>query len=376
MKIGIDAHAAERDGTGNCTYIRGLLKGLAKIDKINKYILYVTDLNHPFYNNFKNIENFQMRILKPKTPVIRTPLSLAMKSFSDKLDILHVQYFAPPIHKGSLIVTIHDLAFLHFPESFDRIERFRSKILIPRNAQKASKIICGSYFSKNDIAKHCKLDPAKIEVTYYGAPSYFKPVKNSKGEGKKILSSYGIKNKFIFSLGRINYRKNLDTLIKAYKNLRDRKEINLKLVIGGKKDFLFEEVLKDIKSSGYENDIILPGYIDEIDLPTLFNSAEMFVYPSLFEGFGLPPLEAMACGCPVITSDVSSIPEVMGDAGILIDPQNADQVSNAIHKVISDVGFKEIMINKGLERAKLFNWDKTARETLKVYEKVQKNGES
>ena len=370
MKIGIDAHAAERDGTGNCTYIRGLLKGLTQIDRKNEYILYVTDLNHPFYDNFHCVENFQIRLLKPKTPVIRTSLSLAKRSFSDKLDLLHVQYFAPPAHKGLLIITIHDLAFIHFPESFDRIERFRLKILVPTNARKAKKVICGSNFSKNDIAQQCKIDPARIEVTHYGVPSYFKPVETSIRERETVLSSYGIKDKFIFSLGRINYRKNLNTLIEAYKHLRIRKKINLKLVIGGKRDFLFSEILKEIKSSGYENDILLPGYIDEMDLPTLFSSAELFVYPSLFEGFGLPPLEAMACGCPVIASNVSSIPEVVGDAGILIDPNNVDQVSKAIHKLISDVGFKEIMINKGLERAKLFNWDKTARKTLKLYEEV------
>jgi len=262
MKIGIDAHAAERDGTGNCTYIRGLLKGLTQIDRKNEYILYVTDLNHSFYDNFHCVENFQIRLLKPKTPVIRTSLSLAKRSFSDKLDLLHVQYFAPPAHKGLLIITIHDLAFIHFPESFDRIERFRLKILVPTNARKAKKVICGSYFSKNDIAQQCKIDPARIEVTHYGVPSYFKPVETSIRERETVLSSYGIKDKFIFSLGRINYRKNLNTLIEAYKHLRIRKKINLKLVIGGKRDFLFSEILKEITPTQREIDFINVGVLE------------------------------------------------------------------------------------------------------------------
>jgi len=370
MRIGIDAHSAERDGTGNCTYIRGLLSGLSQVDKENHYILYAINLNHPFYQKFKNSKNFRLKALKYKRPIFGIPISLAKESYVDKLDILHVQYNAPPIHRGKLIVTIHDLAFIHFPETFDRFQRYRLKILVPLNAKKAKKVLCGSHYSKKDISEFYKIEKSKIEVIPYGVTAFGNVAERDSEKSKNILAKYGIKEKFIFSLGRLNERKNLSSLISAYKDLRDSGALDFKLAIGGNKDFLFGKVLTEIKRSGYENDIILTGYVDDKDLPILFRNAEFFVYPSLFEGFGLPPLEAMANGCPVIASNVSSIPEVVGDAGILIDPNSVDEISHAMNKVTSNPDLKEEMREKGLEQVQLFNWETTARKTLDIYEQV------
>ncbi len=372
MKVGIDAHSAERDGTGNCTYIRGLLLGLSQIDKENQYILYAININHPFYKNLENSENFRIKPLKYKRPIFRIPISLAKESFVDKLDILHIQYNAPPVHRGKLILTIHDLAYIHFPEAFDRFQRYRLKILVPLNAKKAKRIICGSHYSKKDISEFCKVDEAKIEVIPYGVNSSCKTFESESKKRKEILAKYGIKEKFIFSLGRLNERKNLSSLISAYKYLRDAGKMDISLVIGGNKDFLFEKILMEIKNSGYENDIILTGYIDDKDLPVIFSSAELFVYPSLFEGFGLPPLEAMICKCPVIASNVSSIPEVVGNAGILVDPNNVDEISRAIYRVTSNPELREEMKKKGYEKGQMFRWETTAKKTLNIYEEEHK----
>jgi glycosyltransferase involved in cell wall biosynthesis len=375
MRIGIDAHAAEKDGTGNCTYIRGLIDGLAQIDDRNEYFLYVTDAHHPFYDRLRSRANFHIRILRPKNPLIRIPLSLGRRSFSDNLDVLHVQYIAPPIHKGKLVLTIHDLAFLHFPESFDRFERFRSRLLVPPNARRAERILCGSQHSKVDIAKRCRVDEAKIEVTPYSPPSSFRLVDPYDERKQAVLKKYGVNKRFIFTLGRLNLRKNLKTLIKVYTMLRNRERIDVLLVVGGKKDFLYGETLRNIENSGYKEDIILTDFIEEEDLPLVFSAAEVFVYPSLFEGFGLPPLEAMACGCPVVTSNVSSIPEIVGDAGVLINPDNEEEMLKAIVSIISDANIRENMRRKGLDRARHFSWEAAARKTLKVYEAVHRQGE-
>jgi glycosyltransferase involved in cell wall biosynthesis len=340
------------------------------VDKKNDYTLYAKNLDHPFYRIFRDSENFRLKSLKYKRPILGIPLSLAKESYVDKLDILHVQYNGPPVHRGKLIVTIHDLAFIHFPETFDRFQRYRLKILVPMNAKKAKKILCGSRYSKKDISEYYKIEESKIEVTPYGFTPYENVAEREGEKSKNILAKYGIQEKYIFSLGRLNERKNLSSLIFAYKGLRDAGSLDFKLAIGGKKDFLFGKVLSEIKSSGYENDIILTGYIDDKDLPVLFRNAEFFVYPSLFEGFGLPPLEAMAYGCPVITSDVSSIPEVVGDAGILIDPNSVEEISSAMKKIVSNPDLKEEMRKKGSEQAKLFDWETTARKTLDIYEQV------
>ncbi|MEW5902090.1 MAG: glycosyltransferase family 1 protein, partial [Acidobacteriota bacterium] len=299
MRIGIDAHAAERDGSGNCTYIRGLVCGLAEIDERNDYFLYVTDIGHPFYTRLRGRANFHLRTLSPKNPLFRIPFSLTRRTFDDRLDVLHVQYIAPPLHRGRLVVTIHDLAFLHVPESFNRMERFRSRLLVPSNARRAQRVLCGSLYSKADIARRCGVDEAKIEVTPYSAPPSFRPAAAANESLQAMLKNYGIRGKFIFTMGRLNPRKNLKTLINVYANLRKRMRIEVQFVVGGKKDVFSEEIARRVESSGYSEDIILPGFIDEADLPLLFSAAEVFVYPSLFEGFGLPPLEAMACGCPV-----------------------------------------------------------------------------
>jgi glycosyltransferase involved in cell wall biosynthesis len=367
LKIGIDAHAAERDGTGNCTYIRGVLSGLFNLNDQNEYVLYIMDKSHPFYDMFKQKGNFQLHVLRPEHPLVRIPFSLAHRTFLDGIDILHVQYIAPPFHKGKLITTIHDLGFFHFQESFSPFERIRSSILIPRNARRAAKIITGSQFSKTDIINKLKVSDSKIEITPYGNPI---GLSQSPDNGIDIKKKYGIKKEFIFSLGRLNMRKNLKNLISAYTELRQKENLDLNLVIAGKKDYLSEETLMEVKKSGYDNEIIMTGYIPQEELPLFYQTAEIFVYPSFFEGFGLPPLEAMAWGCPVITSNVSSLPEVVGDAALLIDPYQTREIKDAMKRVLSDSGLKHRLQEAGKQRAKMFTWEKTAKKTLKIYEDV------
>ncbi len=366
--IGIDAHAAERDGTGNCTYVRGLIGGLINVDRHNEYILYVTNPDHPFYKTLEDVDNFSLRVLKPRSPLIRIPLSLAKQTFSDALDLLHVQYIAPFAHRGKLVVTIHDLAFSRVPQSFSVFERFRSRILVPLNAKKADTIITGSDYTKMDIVNLYKVDPGKIVVTPYGVSSLFRPITRSE-KFERILKKYGILNKYIFSLSRINLRKNLSQLIKAFEKLREHEPMKFNLVLGGHKDFLAEKVIREINNSKYAEDIIFTGYVLEEDLPYLYSAAEVFVYPSVFEGFGFPPLEAMACGCPVITSDVTSLPEVVAEAALLVNPGNEEEISRAVSQVMMNAPLRKDLKERGLQRAKGFNWENTAKKTLEVYER-------
>jgi len=369
MRIGIDAHSAERDGTGNCTYIRGLIHGLTEVDQHNEYILYITDPGHPFYEFLKDVDNFYLRIMKSKNPLIRIPYSLAKQTFNDSLDLLHVQYIAPFAHKGKLVVTIHDLAFFHIPRSFSVFERYRSKILIPLNAKKANKIITGSDYSRSDIERLCGIDPEKIVVTPYAVSSLFQPSERSE-KTERILKKYNITHKYILSLSRINIRKNLSKIIKIFEKLRESHSLMLNLVLGGHKDFLAENVIRDINNSKYGKDIIFTGYIPEEELPYLYSAAEVFVYPSVFEGFGFPPLEAMACGCPVITSDVTSLPEVVGESAILVNPDDEEAIGRAILQVIMNASLQEELKEKGLQRAKGFKWEMTANKTREIYEQA------
>jgi glycosyltransferase involved in cell wall biosynthesis len=368
MKIGIDFHSAERDGTGNSTYIRNLVESLLKIDLENEYFLYVTDLNYRYYVKFKKVNNVHLRLINSKNPFVRIPL-LGIRTLIDKIDVLHVQYIAPPIHSGKLVVTIHDISFLHFPECFRKFERFRQRLLIPINIKKADKILTVSKFSQEDIVKNYNIPISKVQVTYCGVNPIFKPLENPQ-KYNNMLRQFGIFSKFLLYVGRIDVRKNISALIKAFLLLKQTKKIPHQLVIVGQKDFLPKHIREDIELSKYRKDIIFTGYVPENYLLVFYNLADVFVYPSLFEGFGLPCLEAMACGCPVVTSNVSSLPEVVGEAGLCVNTSNIKELSEAIFNLISNPKLREELRNKGLKRAKLFNWDKTAQETLEIYKEI------
>ena len=368
MRIGIDFHSAEREGSGNYTYIRNLVDSLIKIDHENEYFLYVTNIKYPYYEQFKKIRNVRLCLTKSNNPFIRIPI-LGMRTFIDKIDVLHVQYIASPFHRGKLIVTIHDISFLHFPECFRKFERFRQKVLIPINIKKADKILTVSKYSREDIIKSYNVLPQTIEFTYNGVKPIFKPLEGLT-KANEALKHYGISGKFIFFVGRIDARKNISSLMKAFMLLKQKKQIPHQLVISGKEDFLPRQIQEEIEISQYRKDIIFTGYLQATYLPLFYNLADVFVYPSLYEGFGLPCLEAMSCGCPVVSSNISSIPEIVNGAGLLIDPLDTEELAIAIHRVISNPKLREELKEKGLKQANQFSWDNTAQKTLEVYKEV------
>jgi len=376
MKIGIDAHAAERDGSGNCTYIRNLLKSLLQIDDKNEYVFYTIYPHHPFYQAFKTHKQVQIKHPPLKAfhhPLLRIPLWMAYETLKDRLDILHVQYIAPPFHKGRRITTIHDLGFLHIPETFSRWEVWRSRILVRLTAQKSHKIITGSRFSKQDILSKYHIPPEKIEVVHLGASLGLRPeLKDS--EIQKTLQKHRIQKPYLLCVGRLNPRKNWVTLVKAFSQLKKKTRIPQKLVIVGKKDFDTREVLRSVHKTPDSREVRFTGWVPDQDLWILYKQADIFIYPSLFEGFGLPVLEAMSLGIPVITSHSSSLREIAGDAALLVDPTDPQALSQAVSKLIHSQELRKNYSEKGIIQAKKFSWISTARQTLKIYEKAV-NGE-
>jgi len=369
MKIGIDAHAAERDGSGNCTYIRNLIKNLIQIDIQNDYIFYVTDIKHSFYQNFTKVDNLKFKQLPVKNPFVRIPLFLAGQTYADALDILHVQYNAPPFHGGKLVVTIHDLGFLFYPESFSKLQVFRLKVLTRMTAGKSYKILTGSNYSKNDIVRTYNLESEKVKVIPHGISSLFKP-NLSRETIQTVLDKYNIQGKYILSVGRLNPRKNLDSLVQAYSDLKKTKQIPHSLVIVGQDDYETRQFMTAVKENDYSQHIIFTGFVPDEELPFLYGGADVFVYPSVFEGVGLPVLEAMKCGVPVVTSNTTSLKEIVGDAGQTVDPLDVGSLSNAIFQLAADENLRNSFVQKGKKRANEFTWERTARETLEIYKSV------
>jgi len=369
MIIGIDTHAAERDGAGNCTYIRNLAAALSRADKQNEYVLYGINLDHPFYREFRSCENFRARKLALDNSLVRIPFLLARATVKDDLDILHVQYIAPPFHRGKLVATIHDLGFLHYPGFFSRFEVLRSRILIRMTAERSDAIITGSEFSKQDIVTSYGIPPGKIEVVTYGVSPCFAPASDPL-EARNILRRYGIRKPYLLSVGRLNPRKNIVSMVRAFSLLKKEKPLPHRLIIVGKEDFETRKIMEAAEKTEHKEDILFTGFVPDSDLPSLYREAEVFLYPSMYEGVGLPVLEAMRSGVPVITSNTSGLKEMVGDAGILVNPLDPGEISRAILRILGDPDLRKTYAARGISLGKKLSWFSTAKQTLKVYEKV------
>ena len=370
MHIAIDAHSVGAKLGGNETYATNLIEALAEIDQLNCYTLYVTkrEAIERFANRWPN---FSVKQTLPHTPLVRIPLTLTRELRRHPVDVLHVQYTAPPLAPCPVVATIHDLAFEHLPETFNRRSWMQLRFTVRRTARRAAQIITVSEYSKQDISKTYKIEPQRILVTPEAAAARFSPVTNET-ELKKVRETYGIERDYILSLCSIQPRKNLVRLIEAYSLLRQsRQGVKLpQLVLAGKRGWLDGEIFNAAEQNVRGSDIRFTGYVADQDLPALYSGALCFVYPSYFEGFGLPILEAMKCGAPVIAGNRTSLPELVADAGLLFDPFDTNALVEALNRILDDADYCRALKAKGLKRSSEFSWQATAQLTLKAYEKA------
>ncbi len=368
MRIAIDAHSVGTKLGGNESYATNLIEALAQIDRDNQYTVYVTkrEAVERFSNRWPN---FSVRSTLPHTPFIRIPLTLSAELRRNPVDVLHVQFTSPPFSPCPVVVSIHDLSFEHLPETFKWRSRKQLRSTVRRSAREAAHVIALSEFVRNDLIETYALNPAKVSAIPLAAPAHFHPV-HAEEELQRVRQTYGISGEYILTVGAIQPRKNLERLVAAYALLRKSRADAPKLVLAGKRAWLYDETLSTIKELNLGDSVILTGYVPESDLPALYSGAICFIYPSYFEGFGLPPVEAMKCGAPVIVGNQTSLPEVVGDAAVLVDPFDTDAIAAALDRVISDSDLRAQLRVKGLTRADLFDWQKTARQTLAVYKKA------
>ena len=376
MRIAIDAHSIGAGLGGNETYAANLIEALAEVDSVNVYTLYVTcdEAVERFSNRWPN---FTVRSTLPHTPLLRIPITLSAELRNHPVDVLHVQFTSPPFAPCPVVVSIHDLSFEHLPETFNRRSRAQLRFTVRRSARRAARILALSEHARQDIISTYKISPDLVTAIPIAAPAHFRPVED-QGELQRVRQTYGIAGDYILSVGSIQPRKNLTRLLSAYKRLRlARPKGKLpQLVIVGKRAWCYRETIQAIEEVGDQAAVIDTGYVPEADLPALYSGAICFVYPSFFEGFGLPPLEAMKCGTPVITGDRTSLPEVVGDAGVLVNPFDIEAIASAIANVIDDSSFRSRLRAKGLNRARMFDWRETARRTLEVYKQAADNVDS
>ncbi len=367
MRIAIDAHSVGAGLAGNESYATHLIEALAEIDSLNSYTLFVTrrEAVERFMGRWPN---FVVRRTLPHSPIIRIPLTLGTELRRKPVDVLHVQFTAPPFSPCPVVATIHDLSFEHLPRTFRRRSTAQLRLTVRQTARNAARVITPSEHSRRDIIETYRIAPERISSIPLAASEDFRPIKDEK-ELQRVRHAYGIQGDYILSVGSIQPRKNFSRLIAAYARLRQRRPNGdlPQLVLVGKQAWLYDETLRTIAELGVSSSVLLTGYVPDTDLPALYSGAICFVYPSYFEGFGLPPLEAMKCGTPVIAGNRTSLPEVIGDAGLLVDPFDIDALAFAIERLLDSAKLRSYYCDKGLERSELFSWSDTARRTLEVY---------
>ncbi|MBU4347857.1 glycosyltransferase family 4 protein [Patescibacteria group bacterium] len=373
MRLGIDiSRAFMKEKTGAEEYSYQLIKHIKLMDLDDHQIFLYTRNGSKIDFDFP--KNFFVKEINHNKFWTQIGLSLEMKK--NPVDALLVPSYAIPIiHPKNTIATVHGLEYKYFPECYSAKDRALLKLNTLLNVKWSSKIIASSENTKRDLMKFYGVESEKIRVIYHGVRSIEYPMPAGRQE---VLSIKRL-NKGVFNvlfIGRLEKRKNLVNLIKAFEIFKKRykktrclptgRQAIIKLILAGKSGFGFDEIRKAIFESPNKNDIILKGYVSEKEKEELYKSADVFIMPSLYEGFGLPILEAMSYAIPVICSGNSSFPEVAGNAGLLVDPNNTQEIAEALNKILSNADFREEMIKRGFENAKKFSWEKCARETMNL----------
>lgn len=371
MRIGIDARFFRKETAGLGRYTRSLLKNLSEIDDKNTYTVFITEKDDLEYNI--KTRNFK-KVIVPITHYTFAEQTQFLKILNKyNFDLVHFLNFNHPVfYNKPFITTIHDLTMLLFPVGRSQksiIRKIAFKKVMQNAAQKSKITIAVSQKTKEDIIKYFNVKPEKIKVVYEGYDEIYAQ-KHSKNEIAKVLQKYNIKSPFLLFVSQWRPHKGLPQLIQAFERLKKQYNIPHKLVITGKANNHFPEIIYSIKKSKYFKEIVLPGFVSEPDLPILYQSCESFIFPSFYEGFGLGPLEAMASGAPVISSNLSCMPEILGDAAVYFNPNNIDKMANIIYKTIAKRETLQILRKKSKMQASKYSWEKMAKETLKIYETI------
>lgn len=394
VKIWIDGYEAnvpQRLGSSQVAF--ELIRHLEEIDHENDYTIILP--TPPLDDLPKERVRWRYKILSPKRLWTKIALPLALYTANIKPDLIfspthYIPRFSPA--KVKRIVTIFDLSFLHFPEMFTSRDLWQLKNWTRFSVENADHIITISQFSKDDICQQYKLPKEKITVAYPGFDKEKFKVQSARFKIEEMRKRYKVGNNYIIYIGTIQPRKNLERLMEAFSRIVESEHLRsvpqvqhhlgggkLALVIVGKtsgegrQGWMYEDILQTPERLGIEDRVRFVGFVPTDDLPALLSGAFVFIQPSLWEGFGIPVVEAMATGTPVIVSNVSSLPEVVGKAGLLVDPYSVDQIEQAIRTIAADEKLRQEYSKEGILQAKKFSWDKMAREVLKVFEKVASN---
>jgi|SRR5579871_1000041 len=362
MRFAVDAHAIGRHLTGNEVYVRSLLNGFARLDGESDFVTYLSTDDAESWVPAR----FDVRRIAGN-PFVRLGCDFALKLRWDRPDLLHVQYTAPIACPVPVVVSVHDVSFLEHPTYFPFHRAAQLRFTVRRTIARAARILTVSEFSRDAISRAYGLDPDRISVVHNAAADFFHEVPRGTAPAQ-VRQRFGINSPFILSVGDLQPRKNHIGLIGAFACMvRACPHLPHQLVLAGKETWFGGRVYEAARRSGVGDRIRLLGFVSDDDLLQLYNACELFCFPSFYEGFGLPVLEAMACGAAVCCSNTTAVPEVADGAAILFDPGERDEIARAMLDLIQFPEMRSRMRRLGLQRALRFSWQEAARQTLAVY---------
>ena len=362
MHLVINATEVGRQRGGNESYITGIVDGLAALDPAIEISLLTCDWGRPL----KLPPQFRQFSLGPyrRLPFLLWQQTLMLRRL--QADWYLSNFFLPPILPCAGAVAVHDVSFRAHPDYFPKTVAIYMKWLTGLAIRQSTRVLTCSDYSRQEIQRFYHVKPTKIVSMPYGVTTEFQPMscEIESVHEDAVLSKYGLSQPFIFAIGNIHPRKNLGRLLDAYLQLKENRPDLPAMVWGGLQRWESNDLVERALTAG----VILPGFIEQADLPTLYRQAKMLIYPSLYEGFGLPPVEAMACGTPVIVSNTTSLPEVVGEAGLLVDPLDTASIAAAIANLLDDQALYNRLKEEGLRRAGQYTWKRTAVELLAALE--------
>ncbi|MBI5878797.1 MAG: glycosyltransferase family 4 protein [Chloroflexi bacterium] len=373
--IGLNAQllnlSASYRGAGIHRYIHQTLVNLPAVAPRHRFRVYLNDRQMQSPDPAMQLRRTRFPAQKPLPRIVWEQFALAAATYRDRLDLLHAMAFARPlVSHCPVVLTIYDMSFMRMPERFPAFQRAYLRLMTRWSARHAARIIVISQSTRNDVVHYCGVPAERVRVVYCAADAAFRPAARAAVE--EFRTRNGLPAHFILYLGTLEPRKNVPALVRAYAQMRRRNGAGdaPKLVIAGAKGWGYDDVFAAAEQSGVRDDVIFAGFVPQDELPLWYNAADVFVYPSLYEGFGLPVLEAMACGTPAITSSVSSLPEVAGDAALTIAPDDSAALSDAMASALHDSGLRAGMRERGLRQASRFDWRTAALETARIYDEA------
>lgn len=368
MKALIDAHMLGAFETGNETYVRGLLKGLLEIRAPQAVAVRESGVRALAQSGAAGdyALTHDVRRLRSGSDVARLLVELPRLARESGASLVHCTYVAPPRCPVPTVVTVHDVSFARHPEWFTARDRALLGAAVPYSARRARAVITPSEHARREVVELLRIPERRVHVTPEACGPEFRPL--GPAARAEALRRCGVDGPYVLSLGNLQPRKNLGRLLDAWRHLRDAHLLeDHRLVLAGGTHGKREPVARMVAESGLTREVLLPGHVRQEDLPALYAGATAFVYPSLYEGFGLPLLEAMACGVPAACSEAASLPEVADDAALLFDPHDTEAIAAALGALLADEGLRAALVARGFSRAATFSWAACARRTFDAY---------